>query len=120
VAHLSADAVIAVADGLLCGASLARAERHLAECAECTQDVVAQRQASFALRAAALPSAPGSLLERLCGLPQTVSLDAPLPGAVSDDGQPLFTTLPAAFPAGTAGPSVPQARRNPGRRWLSR
>ena len=106
VAHLSAEAVAAVADGVLSGAPLARAERHLGTCLDCAQEVVAQRQASFALRAADLPQLPVDLTERLLGLPLTVGFDdAVAPAAVSADGEPLFATatVSPALPATSPG-----------------
>ena len=113
VAHLSAEAIAAVADGVLTGAPLARAERHLANCLDCAQEVVAQRQASFALRSASDPSVPGSLVERLCGLPLTVPLETvQTASALSPEGEPMMASFSAVARPGraTSGP----------RRWLGR
>ena len=113
VAHLSAEAIAAVADGVLTGAPLARAERHLGNCLDCAQEVVAQRQASFALRSASDPSVPGSLLERLCGLPLTVPLETvQTASALSPEGEPMMASFSAVARPGraTSGP----------RRWLGR
>ena len=113
VAHLSAEAVAAVADGCLSGAPLARAERHLANCLDCAQEVVAQRQASFALRSASDPLVPGGLLERLCGLPLTVPLDTvQAASALSPEGEPVMASFRSVARAGRAS-SGP-------RRWLTR
>lgn len=117
VAHLSDEAIAAVADGALVGAPFSRAERHLGTCLECAQEVVAQRQASFALRAASIPSLPGGLADRLRGLPQTIPLEAPaiVCSVLGDNGQPMF----AAF--GTTQDSLTAANtRSLPRRWMGR
>lgn len=121
VAHLSDEAIAAVADGVLVGAPLARAERHLGSCLDCAQEVVAQRQASFALRAASIPCLPGDLADRLRGLPHTISLEAPdiVCSVLGDNGQPMF----AAFgtPGGSSlGASAEPAGRSTPRRRLGR
>lgn len=121
VAHLSDEAIAAVSDGVLRGTPLARAERHLANCLECAQEVVQQRQASFALRAAGTPTLPGDLMERLCGLPLTVPLTGAQTGAaaaaVTEEGEALFAAFPVAVPA--SGPSSGRVAGAP-RRWLGR
>ena len=113
VAHLSAEAVAAVADGVLTGAPLARAERHLTNCLDCSQEVVAQRQASFALRSASDPLVPGGLLDRLRGLPLTLPLDSfQTASALSPEGEPMVASFDSAARADRATSGH--------RRWLAR
>jgi anti-sigma factor RsiW len=91
--HLSEDAVAAFADGVLSPAAAIRAERHCAECAECAAAVWGQREAAMMLRAAATPSMPSGLLDRLAGVPMSTPLPPPLSGlptVVGDDGVPMF------------------------------
>lgn len=120
-AHLSPDAVVAYVDDELAAGAHARAEAHLAGCAECRADVAAQRQARTALRAAAGPSLPSSLLTALRAIPRDAPLPAPPPGlAVAPDGA-LVSVLrpgpehgPDALPAGL--PAHPHEPRGSGRR----
>jgi len=91
--HLSEDAVAACADGVLSPAAAIRAERHCAECAECSAAVRGQREAAMMLRAAAAPSMPSGLLDRLAGVPMSTPLPPPmsgLPTVIGDDGVPMF------------------------------
>jgi anti-sigma factor RsiW len=91
VQHLSDEAVAAFADGVLSSGPRARAERHLASCAECSYSVAEQRAAVWALRAAPAPSLPGGLLDRLRDLPSTTALPSSTV-VLAPDGS-------AAFPA---------------------
>jgi anti-sigma factor RsiW len=87
--HLSAEAIAASADGLLGRGAKARADRHLAACAECRAAVREQREAVFALRTAPAPQPPGDLLDRLRNLPATTPLCTP-PIALDPQGRPQF------------------------------
>ncbi|HTZ42481.1 MAG TPA: hypothetical protein VMB79_01330 [Jatrophihabitans sp.] len=100
--HLSEDAVAACADGVLSGAAAARARRHCAECAECAEAVRAQREAALMLRAAASPTMPAGLLDRLAGVPMSTPLPPPgggLPTALGADGTPVFVAHDPRRPA---------------------
>ena len=87
-AHLSLDAIVAYVDDELSAGAHARAEEHLAGCAECAAEVVAQRQARSALRTADVPRLPSSLLRTLQAIPADAELPPPPPGlSVTPDGQ---------------------------------
>lgn len=90
VQHLSDEAVAAFADGVLGAGPRARAERHLADCAECSYSVAEQRAAVWALRAAPAPALPGGLLDRLRALPSTTSLPPSTSVVLAPDGSPMF------------------------------
>jgi hypothetical protein len=90
--HLSDEAVAAYADGVLGGHARDRAARHVNACAECRQAVQVQREAAFALRAAAAPALPIGLLDRLRTVPMTTPLTT-LPTAVGPDGTTMLSTL---------------------------
>jgi Putative zinc-finger len=102
--HLSPEAVAAFVDEELAPGPHARAQRHLSVCPECSAQVRAQAQARSALRTAAAPCVPSSLLSMLQSIPQSAELPpAPHGLAVSEDGQLVSTmrALPAdAPPAG--------------------
>jgi anti-sigma factor RsiW len=86
--HLSLDAIVAYVDDELSAGAHARAEAHLDRCRECAVEVVAQRQARTALRAAGGPCLPSSLLRSLRSIPVEAELPPPPPGlAVTADGQ---------------------------------
>ncbi|MFC4949486.1 anti-sigma factor family protein [Pseudonocardia sp. GCM10023141] len=107
--HLSSDAIVAYVDNELADGPQQRATRHLAECPECAAQVVAQGQARSALRAAACPSLPSSLLSSLRSIPQDTDLPGPPPGlAMTADGQLVSVLRPersaAPMPHGIAGP----------------
>jgi anti-sigma factor RsiW len=94
--HLSAEAVAAYVDGELGDRPYDRATRHLAECAECAAQVVAQGQARAALRSARCPSLPSSLITSLRSIPQAADLPpAPNGLAVTRDGQFVATLAPS-------------------------
>ena len=99
--HLSDEAVAAFADGVLPPGPFGRAQKHLVECVGCTQAVRDQQAARVLLRAAAIPAAPGALLDRLRQLPTTSPLGAAVGGGqgseltcgMSVDGQPVFAAF---------------------------
>lgn len=97
--HLSSDAVVAYVDNELADGPQQRATRHLAECRECAAQVVAQGQARAALRSAACPSLPSSLLSSLRSIPQDADLPGPPPGlAMTADGQLVSVLRPERLP----------------------
>lgn len=107
-AHLSLDAIVAYVDDELSPGAHTRAEEHLARCAECAAEVVAQRQARSALRGADGPRLPSSLLSTLRAIPDDAELPPPPPGlSVTPDGQ--FVLLrdvpPGAMPPGDLPPA---------------
>ncbi|MFC5993966.1 hypothetical protein ACFQE5_07055 [Pseudonocardia hispaniensis] len=113
--HLTLDAIVAFVDDELAAGAHARATQHLDHCTECAEEVVAQVQVRSALRSAATPSMPSSLLSSLRAIPQDVDLPEPPAGlAVSPDGQ-LVTALrhpPAeVFPLGETVPRPASGRR---------
>lgn len=98
--HLSDEAVAAFADGVLRGLPEQRARRHVAECPECASAVRGQREAVFALRAAAHPMLSADLLSRLRDVPQSTPIPPP-PSALDPDGLAVFPTSaprPASSP----------------------
>ena len=85
--HLAVDAVVAFVDGELGASAHDRAAEHLTGCASCVAEVTAQRQARSAVRSAAEPAVPSSLLAMLRSIPQTAELArAPDGLAVTGDG----------------------------------
>jgi hypothetical protein len=107
--HLTLDAVVAFVDDELDAGPRERATRHAAGCRECAAQVMAQTQARVALRTAAGPRLPSSLLSSLRSIPQHADLPAaPADLAMSEDGQfvtrarperPAPRTRPAVLPA---------------------
>ena len=91
--HLSDEAVVAFADGVLRGRAHDRAQAHVAACAECAQAVRAQREAAAVLRASADPAPQHELLQRLRELPQNTAIDPEIPAAASRDGSPLMSVF---------------------------
>lgn len=86
--HLSPEAVVAYVDNELADRPFDRATRHLTVCRECAAQVVAQGQARSALRAAAAPSLPSSLLSALRSIPEHADLPPPPNGlAITADGE---------------------------------
>ncbi|MCO1657544.1 zf-HC2 domain-containing protein [Pseudonocardia humida] len=86
--HLTLDAIVAFVDDELDAGPRERATRHAASCRECAAEVVAQTQARVALRTAAGPQLPSSLLSSLRSIPQHADLPAaPADLALSEDGQ---------------------------------
>lgn len=90
--HLSDEAVAACADGVLTGHARDRATRHVEGCAECRTAVKVQREAAWALRAAAMPALPGGLADRLRSLPLTTPITT-LPTVVAPDGSTMLATF---------------------------
>ena len=113
-AHLSLDAIVAYVDDELDAGPHARAEAHLECCSECRSEVVAQRQARTALRAADCPRLPSSLLHNLRSIPVETELPPMPPGlGVTGDGQfVLLRDVPSAH--GPVCPDVPPAGLGPG------
>lgn len=93
--HLSDEAVVAFADGVLSGVARERARRHCASCAECNYAVAVQREAVWALRAAPAPALSSDLLDRLRSVPATTPIKT-VPTAVDDDGTVMFASFGAA------------------------
>jgi hypothetical protein len=86
--HLSLDAIVAFVDDELSAGAHDRAQAHLDRCRECAVEVVAQRQARTALRAAGGPCLPSSLLRSLRSIPVEAELPPPPPGlGITADGQ---------------------------------
>ncbi|HYZ09450.1 MAG TPA: zf-HC2 domain-containing protein [Pseudonocardiaceae bacterium] len=85
--HLTVDAVVAFVDGELGVSARERAAAHLTSCPSCFAEVAAQRQARSAVRSAAEPAVPSSLLAMLRSIPQTAEYaGAPDGLAVTSDG----------------------------------
>lgn len=84
VGHLTTEAVAALVDGELSRGAEDRAKAHLVHCGECREEVRVQRQAAARMRSQAGTlsevHAPGSLLERLTGIPSSCA------GTGSGDG----------------------------------
>ncbi|MGH3760433.1 zf-HC2 domain-containing protein [Actinophytocola sp.] len=124
--HLLPDAVVAFADGELSPTAHDRAAAHMARCAHCLADIVAQRQARFAVQSADAPAVPAALLATLRAIPQRVDMPATPDGlAVTDDGQLVVVQKPDQMPAAPApfGSSTPlgsSAKLGEGRAVLGR
>jgi anti-sigma factor RsiW len=110
--HLSVEAVAAYVDDELAEGPRDRATRHLSACPDCAAQVFDQGQARAALRSAACPSMPSTLLSSLQSIPRDAELPPPPPGlAVTADGQlvSMLGALPHdAPPAGLA--ETPRSR----------
>ncbi|HEY4421796.1 MAG TPA: zf-HC2 domain-containing protein [Pseudonocardia sp.] len=86
--HLSSDAIVAYVDDELSHGPHERAARHIARCAECEAQVIAQTQTRSALRTAGGPVLPSTLLRTLRSIPESAALPPAPPGlAVTSDGQ---------------------------------
>ncbi|GEL18587.1 hypothetical protein [Pseudonocardia asaccharolytica] len=112
--HLTLDAIVAFVDDELAAGAHSRATQHLDHCAECAEEVVAQIQARSALRSAAAPSMPSSLLSSLRSIPQDTDLPEPPAGlAMTTDGQ--FVTMLRPHPSdcfpSPAAPAPAHGRR---------
>jgi putative zinc finger protein len=114
-AHLTLDAIVAYVDDELSAVAHARAQAHLDCCGECRAEVVAQRQARTALRAADCPGLPSSLLNSLRSIPVEAELPPMPPGlGVTADGQfVLLRDAPRSGP-GSADEHLPPAGLGPG------
>jgi anti-sigma factor RsiW len=86
--HLSSDAIVAYVDDELSHGPHERAAQHIARCAECEAQVIAQMQTRSALRTAGGPVLPSTLLRTLRSIPESATLPPAPPGlAVTSDGQ---------------------------------
>jgi anti-sigma factor RsiW len=116
--HLAQEAIVAYVDRELSGGASARADRHLARCAQCRTAVQAQREAKEALHASVDVAVPGDLLSRLCAIPFTADVGGgdPLRGLAAD-GPDSLTTGDAG--AGWSVSLAPRPATRPGEaRWL--
>jgi anti-sigma factor RsiW len=110
--HLSDEAVAAYADGVLGGHARERARRHTADCPECAYSVAVQREAVWALRAAAAPSLPSGLFDRLLDVPATTPIRV-VPTSIAEDGSTMFSTFGSMASVGVAAAvPVQAAHRN--------
>lgn len=97
--HLTLDAIVAYVDDELGPGPYSRATRHVAHCDECAAHVVAQTQARAALRTAAGPRLPSTLLSALRSIPEHADLPAPPADlAISEDGEFLCRAEPVDRP----------------------
>ena len=109
VQHLSDEAIVAYADGVLRGHARDRACRHAAGCPECAHAVAVQREAVWALRAAPAPPLPTGLLDRLRSVPATTPIDV-VPTTIGPDGSAMFAAFGTMTSAALVAPP-----REPGR-----
>lgn len=115
--HLTPDAVVAFVDDELDRGPHARAVDHVAACPDCAAEVVAQRQARTALRAATCPSLPHSLMSTLQAIPRDTDLPPPPAGlAMTADGR-LVSVLRVERSEQACPERTPSGRRShPSRR----
>lgn len=93
--HLSSDAIVAFVDDELSHGAHDRAAQHIARCAECEAQVIAQTQTRSALRTAGGPVLPSTLLHTLRSIPESATLPPTPPGlAVTSDGQIVSVLRP--------------------------
>lgn len=105
--HLSLDAIVAYVDDELDHGPQERATRHIAQCAECEAQIIAQGQTRSALRTAGGPVLPSALLSNLRSIPQSAELPPPPAGlAITRDGHLVSVLRPDAPPA----PDVAETR----------
>lgn len=98
--HLSSDAIVAYVDDELSHGAHARAAQHIARCAECEAQIIAQMQIRSALRTAGGPMLPSALLRTLRSIPESATLPPAPPGlAVTSDGQFVSVLRPVPDPA---------------------
>lgn len=91
--HLAADAVVAYVDDELAPSARERAAAHLERCSDCSSEVATQAQARAALRSAAGPMLPPSLMSTLRAIPHDADVTGPPAGlAVTANGE-LVTVL---------------------------
>jgi anti-sigma factor RsiW len=110
--HLSSDAIVAYVDDELSHGPHARAAQHIARCAECEAQVIAQMQTRSALRTAGGPVLPSTLLRTLRSIPESATLPPAPPGlAVTSDGQFVSVLRPVPDPAQTAADADPAQGR---------
>jgi anti-sigma factor RsiW len=103
--HLLPDAVVAFVDGELSATAHDRASAHMARCAQCLAEIVAQRQAASAVQTADAPVVPAALLATLRAIPQQVDVPSTPDGlAMTDDGQLVVVQKPDQMPAAAAAP----------------
>lgn len=107
--HLSDEAIAAFADDVLTGHARERARRHTTACPECNHAVAVQREAVWALRAAAAPPLPIGLLDRLRDVPTTTPVNR-VPTVIDEHGTPMFATFGAPMAAFVPEPAKPHKR----------
>lgn len=124
--HLLPDAVVAFVDGELTPTAHDRAASHMARCAQCLAEIVAQRQAASAVQAADAPVVPAALLATLRAIPQQIDMPSTPDGlAVTDDGQLVVVQKPdqaraSSAPFGAGAPLGSSAKLGEGRAVLGR
>lgn len=128
--HLSSDAIVAYVDDELSHGPHERAAQHIARCAECEAQVIAQMQTRSALRTAGGPVLPSTLLRTLRSIPESATLPPAPPGlAVTSDGQFVSVLRPIpdsaqmateADPAQATGTAHSVHRRSAGRSPVQR
>ena len=104
--HLSTEALAAFVADQLSPTARSRALRHLGQCAECMAEIQVQRSARFMLRHSGPIRMPGSLVERLAQLPETM-----------DQSASRHNTAPMDAPTGPPNPQPPESWRE---WWFSR
>ncbi len=106
--HLSSDAIVAYVDDELSHGPHVRAAQHIARCAECEAQVIAQMQTRSALRTAGGPVLPSTLLRTLRSIPESADAPAGAAGlAVTSDGQFVSVLRPMPDPAQMATEADP-------------
>jgi len=120
--HLLPDVVVAFVDGELSATAHDRASSHMAKCAVCRTEIVAQRQASSAVHAANAFSAPAGLLASLRAIPEQVDMPEMPDGlAMTQDGQLVAVQRPDRVSAlGGTAPLGTSAKLGEGRAVLGR
>jgi hypothetical protein len=94
--HLATEAVVAYVDNELTLSAHGRATQHLAQCALCTAEAAAQRQARAAVRGATAPTMTPALLAALHAIPQSADLPpGPEELAVNEDGELVVVQRPS-------------------------
>ena len=100
--HLNPEAIAAFVDGELSRSAARRAMKHMVECPECFQDVLAQRRASARVKACNNDDlrAPDSLVAKLSGLHHEIpSAEACDEEPQHKERSPLVVAVDAAFRA---------------------